>query len=210
MAKSGSTRLGRTSRIRFVMLDAELADGDLTQVVHAIQNALRTNPVTQPRLVTPPASPALSGGVEAGNIEGFQAVIGDQENSESGEKAVERKVERTERVSKPRKYTSPEVIEVDLKMQPSFSDFIADKKIDSDADRFLTIAAWFKECRQVNEITASHVYTCYRAAHWPCSIKQFDQPLRNLKFRKLMTSPSRGQFAINHLGLDHVAALSNG
>ena len=51
------------------MLDAELAEGDLTQVVHAIQNALRPNPATPLRLVTPPATPPLSGGVEAPHIE---------------------------------------------------------------------------------------------------------------------------------------------
>ena len=116
---------------------------------------------------------------------------------------------RAEPLSRPRKYPSPEVIEVDLLGEPSFSGYIADKRIDSDADRFLTVAAWFKECRQVNEITANHVYTCYRAAHWPTTIQDFVQPLRNPKFRKLMVSPSRGLFSINHIGLAQVMALSN-
>jgi len=188
------------------MLDAELAEGDLTQVVQAIQNALRPNPAIQSRGV---AAPALSANVHAPHIEDIQPIVEEHEMSDDAEKPVAKSA-RSERVSKPRKYPSAEVIEVDLISPPSFADYIADKKIDSDVDRFLTVAAWFKECRQVNEITANHVYTCYRAAHWPSSIEDFAQPLRNLKFRKLMTSPSRRLFSINHIGLAQVAALSNG
>ena len=53
MAKSGTTRSGGTSRIRFIMLDAELAEGDLTQIAQAIQNALRPNPVSTLALLLP-------------------------------------------------------------------------------------------------------------------------------------------------------------
>jgi hypothetical protein len=206
MAKSGNTRSGGTSRVRFIMLDAELADGDLTQIVHAIQNALRPNPALPPRVAAPPA---LSGGAEAPHIEHAQAVIDEQDISENAEKPVT-KPARSERASRPRKVPSVEVIDVDLLSPPSFAEYIADKDIDSDVDRFLTVAAWFKECRQVSEITANHVYTCYRAANWPSKIEDFAQPLRNLKFRKFMTSPSRGLFSINHIGLAHVTGLSNG
>lgn len=181
------------------MLDAELSEGDLTQVTQAIQNALRPNPAVQPRAI---AAPAL-----APHIEDAQTI----EDAEVAEEAAAptAKPARTA-VSRPRKYPSPEVIDVDLLSEPSFANYIADKKIDSDADRYLTVAAWFKECRQVNEITANHVYTCYRSVHWPTTIEDFVQPLRNLKFRQLMTSPSRGCFSINHLGLARVTALSNG
>ena len=190
MAKSGSTRSGGTSRIRFIMLDAELADGDLTQVVHAIQNALRPNAAMQPRVAS---QPALSSSFEAPHVENLQPIVDEQAISEDMEKPVPKAARL-----KPRKHPRAEVIEIDLNSPPSFAGFIVDKDIDSDVDRFLTVAAWFKECRQVSEITANHVYTCYRAANWPSNIKDFAQPLRNLKFQKLMTSPSRGLFAINH------------
>lgn len=182
------------------MLDAELAEGDLNQVTQAIQNALRPNPGIQ-RIVAPPA---MNGG-QTTHVEDVQAVVDEQEISDDAEKPIAR-----QRVSKSRKYPSPDVIDVDLKSPPSFADYIATKKIESDVQRFLTVAAWFKECRQIDEITADHVYTCYRAAHWPYDIGDFAQPLRNLKFKKLMTSPSRGVFSINHIGLAQVAALENG
>lgn len=202
MAKSGTTRSGGTSRIRFIMLDAELVEGDLTQVVHAIQNALRPNPAIQSRA---DAGPALSASVQLPQIEDIQPIMDEQAISED----MERPVPKAAR-SKPRKHPSVEVVEIDLNSAPSFADFIADKDIDSDVDRFLTVAAWFRECRQISEITANHVYTCYRAARWPSNIKDFAQPLRNLKFQKFMTSPSRGLFAINHIGLARVTGLSSG
>jgi hypothetical protein len=202
MAKSGTTRSGGTSRIRFIMLDAELVEGDLTQVVHAIQNALRPNPAIQSRA---DAGPALSASVQLPQIEDIQPTTNEQAISED----MERPVPKAAR-SKPRKHPSVEVVEIDLNSAPSFADFIADKDIDSDVDRFLTVAAWFRECRQISEITANHVYTCYRAARWPSNIKDFAQPLRNLKFQKFMTSPSRGLFAINHIGLARVTGLSSG
>jgi hypothetical protein len=183
------------------MLDAELPEGDLTQVTQAIQNALRPNPAIQSRAI---AAPVL-----APRIDDVQPVEDEQDISDDPA-ATPPKPARAERASRPRRYPSPEVIEVDLLSELSFSDYVADKKIDSDADRFLTVAAWFKEYRKVNEITVNHVYTCYRAAHWPTNIEDFAKPLRHLKSRKLMTSPSRGLFSINHIGLAQVTALSNG
>jgi hypothetical protein len=194
MAKSSSTtRSSGTSRIRFIMLDAELAEGDLTQVTQAIQNALRPYAGNQPRVIAPSVP---------GHASQMSSTADDSPATTEDEQTLDGEVEtpfRSERPAKPRKYPSPEVIEVDLDSDPSFTGFISNKKIDSDVDRFLTVAAWFKECRQTNEIGPNHVYTCYRAAHWPYNIRDFAAPLRALKQRQLMTSPSRGLYAINHL-----------
>ncbi len=207
MAKSStSTRSGGTSRIRFIMLDAEIAEGDLSQVTQAIQNALRPTPGA-PRVIAAP--PALSSGAQASHGDDALPILDEQDTEDSIE-APAPQTGRSERAAKPRKYPSPEVIELDLKSDPSFASFIEKKKIDSDTDRYLAVAAWFKECRQIDEIGPNHVYTCYRAVHWPCNIKDFAQPLRALKFRDFMTTPSRGLYAINHIGLDRVAELNNG
>ena len=51
-----------TSRIRFIMVDAEISDGDLSQITSAIQNALKpATTVIQQRIAVPSAHPALSG-----------------------------------------------------------------------------------------------------------------------------------------------------
>jgi hypothetical protein len=48
MAKSAG-KSGGTSRIRFVMLDAEIPDGDLSQITQAIHNALKPATIVQQR-----------------------------------------------------------------------------------------------------------------------------------------------------------------
>lgn len=56
MAKA-SAKAGGTSRIRFVMFDAEVADGEIGQITQAIQNALRgPAQVIARRLPPPPAA----------------------------------------------------------------------------------------------------------------------------------------------------------
>jgi hypothetical protein len=53
MAKSSSgAKVTGTSRIRFIMLDAELANSDLTQVTQAIQNALRPSAIAPQSIIS--------------------------------------------------------------------------------------------------------------------------------------------------------------
>jgi|SRR5215471_4574937 len=53
MARSSAARTG-ASRVRFVMVEAETADGDLGQITQAIQNALR-GPSPVVHRIAPPA-----------------------------------------------------------------------------------------------------------------------------------------------------------
>jgi uncharacterized protein YjhX (UPF0386 family) len=72
------------------------------------------------------------------------------------------------------------------------------------------IAAWFKEHRGLDAITPDHVYTCYRTLKWPLNMNDFAQPLRDLKAKQFLTSPEKGSYAINHLGLQEVQKLISG
>jgi len=58
---------GGTSRIRFIMLDAELPEGDLSQITSAIQNALQPTTIIQQRLPNQPVAPALMTNGAAGD-----------------------------------------------------------------------------------------------------------------------------------------------
>src|ERR1700722_19799573 len=50
-----SGKTGSPSRIRFVMVEAELGDGDIGQITLAIQNALRAPATTGQRIAAPTA-----------------------------------------------------------------------------------------------------------------------------------------------------------
>ena len=62
----------------------------------------------------------------------------------------------------------------------------------------------------IDAITVDHIYTCYRLLGWPTDIPDFAQPLRWLKHQQLFTSPERGKYAINHLGLDRAEKPNSG
>lgn len=202
MARQPGSKPG-TSRIRFIMLDAELPEGDLSQITSAIQNALRPTTVIQQRLPHQPAAPALISNGAAGEL-------ADEEPSDSGEEvAAAPEVPRPAREPRARKPTVPKVIDLDLTSGVSLESFANEHPPKTEPDRNLVVAAWFKEHRDEGAITVGHVYTCYRAMKWPSGIEDFSWPLRFLKKEQLMSSPGRGLYAINHLGLARVQKMGS-
>jgi hypothetical protein len=202
MAKNSSVKGIGSSRVRFIMLDAELTDGDLTQITQAIQNALRpmSGPVIAGRSAPPPQR------LSSPPTEIDEALVdeADAPPIKDAEVATSNLSSRSKSI---RKLRTPKVIEVDLASDPSFASFAEIKKPTSDMMRFLVVAAWFKQHRQIDAITVDHVYTCYRAVKWPSGIDDFSQPLRDLKRRQLLEKKARGNYAINHLGLAEVDKL---
>jgi hypothetical protein len=203
MAKSASGKGGGPARIRFVMLDAEAPDGDLSQITLAVQNALRSSDgaAGARRLITtvsPKAVPSANGIDEP-----VEEVVED-----SVEEAASPVAPRTTSTRQPRKGKTPTVVnDVDLNAPMSFADFARAKNPTSNQKRHLVVAAWFKLHRNQDTITVDHIYTCYRSIGWPCNIPDFAQPLRELKHDQLLELRGKGIYAINHLGLDKVDKL---
>lgn len=209
MAKAPPKPTG-TSRIRFIMVEAELADGgDLSQVTQAIQNALRP-PAPAGRLAGP-AQPRNNG--SGTSSQAAQLVVDAEEQPELADDESdtadpdEGSSPAASTPKAPRKFRSPEIIEFDLTTEPSFAQFAANRGPTSHHMRYLTVAAWFKEHRQLDAVTVDHVYTCYRAVKWPTDFEDFAKPLRQLKFRKFLSLKGKGEYAINHIGLQEVENL---
>ncbi len=202
MAKGTTSKSTGTSKIRFIMVEAEIADGDIGQITQAIQNALRTSsPATTPQRLAMPGLKAVARENETDDEEEF-------DEAEVVEVDVIPKPprQRTTRTAKP----APEVLELDMTSGTSLAAFVEGTNPKSHAKRFLMIAAWFKEHRETPTITAAHVYTGYRTLKWPVGIPDFSQPLRDLKGDQYMTTPEKGNYAINHLGIAEVDKLRNG
>jgi hypothetical protein len=190
-----------TSRIRFIMLEAEIAEGDLGQITAAIQNALKPNAMVVQRQVagTPASLPNSSPNIEAAaEVEPIDEYDDEQPDAEPP---------RPARETRPRKPTVPKVLELDLTSGVSFEAFANAHPPKNDVERNLVVLAWFKEHRSDEPVTANHVYTCYRAIKWPSGIDDFSWPLRSLKKEQLVTSAGRGQYAINHLGIARVEKM---
>jgi hypothetical protein len=184
-----------TSRIRFVMVDAEISEGDVGSITQAIQNALRgpAGPVVQ-RIASPPAKPHEVNGSSVPEMDAdFESEV------EQGDAAVET-APRPRVARKPA--PKPSVIEIDISSEPPLSSIGTPK---SNHRRYLAIAAWLHDHRGIEAITSDHIYTCYRHLGWPTDILDFAQPLRELKHKQFFTTPERGKYAINQLGLAKAA-----
>lgn len=191
---------GGNSRIRFILLDADLPDGDVSQITLAIQNAFRGSQagaltkIAQPNRVDPQT--------EISEIDqGVEDTIPEEKTPSFSIKP------------KPQRRTppaTPSVLDLDLSTSVALADYASKANPKSDRKKFLLVAAWFKEHRGLNAITADHIYTAYRHLKWPTNIADFSQPLRNLKADQLFTSPEKGSYAINHLGIAEVEKLSKG
>ena len=202
MSKQSNSRSG-TTKVRFMLLEAEGAESDLTQIFSAIQSAVKpSTTIIQQRLTASPAEKMLlAEGVT--NIPSMEELVNDD--------AVEVEKPQRNRSKVSRKPTTPEVLDLDFQSDVSLKSFAdGHTAIDSDVDRYLVIAAWFKEHRDTSAVTTAHIYTGYRILDWPVGIEDFGAVLRYLKSQKFMGSGNRGEYLINHLGLAKVKKLANG
>jgi hypothetical protein len=193
MARGTNKSGGGTSRVRFVMLDAEIAEGDITAVTQAIQNALR-GPMPN-TVVKRIAAPALQ---PNGDTDAVDSQVVDETTMEDvdpiGTTSTPAKPKTTRKPA-----AKPAVInDIDVTSDPPLSSLVDPG---SNHKRYLSIAAWFHDHRNIEVITADHIYTCYRHLGWPIDIPDFSQPLRELKHKQYFTTPERGKYAINQLGL---------
>ena len=202
MAKQPTSK-NATARVRFIMLEAEIQEGDLSQITAAIQNALKpTTTIIQQRLSG--SSATLASGVITDG--GEDDVIDLEAEVEGAQPPSTPTRER----KPPRRPTVPKVLELDLNSGVSFESFANEHSPKNDVERNLVVLAWYKEHRPDEAVTANHVYTCYRSMKWPSGIDDFSWPLRSLKKDQLVTNPGRGQYAINHIGLARVEKMGGG
>ncbi|TCU73554.1 hypothetical protein EDE08_104422 [Bradyrhizobium sp. R2.2-H] len=203
MAKSSKPT--GTSRIKLIVLDAEVADDQIHTLTAALTNALRPAAPAPALRRLPPAPPQLNGGGEPEQEEM------DFDRVDAGDEAevITLKKPRSSSPRKPPK--APDVVDIDMNAPLSFSDFSKGKDDGSQHKKFLIAAAWLAEHRNVPIVTDGHIYTCFRSIGWSTAINDFSQPLRELKGRKFFTTPERGHYEINHIGLDYVnKKLANG
>jgi hypothetical protein len=202
MGKQFKGNGGGTSRVRFVLFDAEVPDGEMGSLMQTIQNALRMPtpvPIVQ-RIAAAPKAVAE----EPPPGEQSAEVVEDAEFEETAHQPVARA--RAQR--KPPK--TPNVVEMDMKSDVSLAEFANGKDAGSHHKRYMIAATWLKEHRGIDAVTADHIYTCYKSMNWPANVPDFAQPLRELKSAKLFGQPGKGLYAINHIGVEKVKSLGGG
>ncbi len=188
MARSTTKKSSGNSKIRFIMLEADLGEGDLTEAMRTITNALQQGGAPRRVIAAPVSSdgdgqePERNGDGEETEFEVFEEDV-----------TAERPVRRT--------YRTPQVLaDLDLTSgEMPFADLAAQKGPRSANQRYLLVAYWCKKYRNVEVITADHVYTCFKFVKWGTGRKNFAQPLRDLA-RQGRGATRDGNFTINHIG----------
>jgi hypothetical protein len=190
MAKSAAKAIG-TSRIKFIMFDAEIADDQIQSVTQAITSALRgPNPAPLKRLAAVPAQ--VNGGNGAAEVVEEPDLFDQVEEPDVVDVTPAPKKKAVRRVA-----PKPNVIPIEDGEPPLSS--LADPK--SNHKRYLMIAAFLHDHRNTPVVTQDHIYSCYRLLGWPTDIGDFAQPLRELKHKQYFATPERGKYAVNQLGL---------
>jgi hypothetical protein len=208
--KNSTSRSTGTSKFRMVIIDAELQEGEIGQLAHAIQGAfgLHRAPAVRPNGSSALRSlPTPERTSELGDI---AVELEDDEPADAAPTPTRAKQKA------PRKIRSP-ALDPDLHPQeePSFKTYAEARHVIASTSvlkKFLTVAAWLHEERDGLKITADRAFTCFRFIGWPFNF-DFDQPLRNLsrpKVQKLEMKPEdkgKGEFTVTHLGLDQAAKM---
>ncbi len=201
MAKASTQKSGGAARVRLIVLEAELPDGDVGQLAAALQNAIKSpSQVAAPKRLSS-VSPQSNSSVELN----AETEVLEEETDDI--EAVD--VTPAARAPRPRRSTPkmPGVVDIDMNAPVSLADFSQGKDAGSQAKKYLIAAAWLKEHRNIDAVTDAHMYTCFKSMGWSTGIPDFWQPLRDLKAKHRYFEKSDKGYEINHLGLDAVKKL---
>ena len=195
MSKKDEFRPGK-SKVTVVMLQIDASDDAVKEGIRTISQAMAgfgkpaqtllvNTPATQiPPKDTPEAQPPP---------------VDTEEETQNGHS--ENEGERTTRVN--RIFKTPSVLDLDLKGDTiSLKDFCEKKNVgDNDSKRYLAIAVWLKDQLKITEVTADHIYTCYRHMGWHPP-KDIGSPLRSMKRKSgyFAKGNAVGAYAVNHVG----------
>lgn len=189
-----------SNRIRFVMLDADISDGNLTELTHAITNALKSNSGPGLRQMAPQPLVRSLPGADAQEVEDEDQAAAAEVTDTNGDAPAAPKPAKPRR-AKPPNYL-PELLTSEKGEQ--FKKFAAEKNPSSKAKQYLVAAYWLKEFGDNPTVNADKIYTCFKTAGWPTNFNNFDQPFYNLVHSDHMRKEGTGEYAINPLGEDAV------
>jgi len=194
----GSIPKSGNSKVRLIVFEAEMSDGDLSQVTQAIQNALQPR---QPSVRVVQSSPpkALTESVDE------QLEVDDADLDE--EPSAEPAKPKAPRTSKPRVAKTPTVLnEIDANSEPSLKGFGAQYDLSSTIDKYLVVALWFRDARNTPTITVDHVYTCFKLLNWSTSSNDFQKPMRNLRDEQSLKGGSKEGYFLTLPGAGKIEA----
>ena len=180
--------------------DNDTLKENIRSIAHTIIKAISTN---QKVVVT---SKQLTTGSEDGETPEVieEEMIQDDLSLESKDKDGQRKKGTF------RQYRTPQTIDIDLTSgEMPLKVFIEQKNPDNENKKYLTIAYWFKKYKNIPDVSADHVYTCFRFMGWNV-LADVTRPFRNMKGKQygwINAGSTKGTYTINHVGENVIESM---
>jgi hypothetical protein len=212
--KSDEANGNGDGHIKFRVIEFEIDGGNstLAEGIKALTTALSKSPVTTtlaPQRVLPAQASAPKHGASVADTELPAAT--DEEGTT--DEVLEEEAGGTAAAARPRRTAVPPptptvLSDIDLNGgKVSLKDFMEQKSPSDTYERYATIAVWYKENHNLDEVNADRIYTAYRFIDL-VPPNDVGQVLRNLKANKKWfdKGDSRGGYKVNIVGLNKVQA----
>jgi hypothetical protein len=203
MAQKKVDSSNRSNKIRFVLVEADISDGNLSELTQAITSALK--PTITPLRQIPRAPSQLSSNASGAAEESeTEAIVEEPEYSaeSNGNSSSSAKPARP-----PKKFKPPEYLPALLAKEKgtAFKEFAKEKAPATKSKKYLVATYWLKEHGESPTVNADKIYTCFKTAAWSTGFNDWNQTFHNLVHSEhLRKEEGNGCFAINPLGEDAV------
>ena len=205
----------KDGKFQFVFVNIEGDQDTLKEALRQVGTVLHhgLKPATPARtLIAVPVSKAIGNGSTAVNNDQSDVyeVLPEEPTADeipvSPAAATAAKPKREKKAAK-----VPEVLSFDPNdADVSMGDFFSQHDTSSQFNKYLVIAAWFKRHKNVDEITVSHVYTCYQLMKWQAP-DNMSQPFQDMKrLRSYFDKGGQGGWCINIVGMNEVDRIRTG
>lgn len=190
-------------KIRVFLFELEGTDETLLESVRSIAGAVNRTFSNTTQVVTKVLAPPTNGE----KVEDLSAEAELHESIEEDENTpITSSMPKNKRA---RRRTTPEIIpDLDLTSgSSSLKSFCEKKNPDNDTLKYLVIAIWLRDNRDLKEVSINHVYTCYRLMGWS-NPEDFGRVFQNAKPKGYFTKgSSKGSWAITHIGENRVTEM---
>jgi len=194
-------------KVTFVMFQVEGDDETLQHGFRAMEHAFqRLGAPVRTQIPAAPITNLLPKGErqDAAQVEAENTV----QETEPEYPAPEDASGESHKANKPRKYTQPKFLS-DLELtagQDSFKNYAATKDPKSDNQKYLIIARWLQQHKNIDTVTIDHIFTCFQAMKWP-SQKDIGQPLRFMTKNNSYFEKNGKGWKLTHVGGDAADAI---
>jgi hypothetical protein len=201
VANKGNAQSGDKNRFRVLLIEGDVLPGELQVFAQTLVAAIRpTAPAPLPPRAAPSAIPAPKPPAEEASL--FTRVVSEDVPDAESELAPQPPAPKPQNGAAKKKLRTPQPVP-GLEFASgtkSLKDYLEEQQPDGDAKRYLAMTWWLREYRQIAEVGADHIYSCYRAMNWNVP----DDVLSVFRYLKRQAWVERGSgpglYRINHIG----------